>query len=111
MRTPFKNAMIWSLVLGWCGCCMPFPTSALYAQDAPKTSRCYRLAIEGMTCKECAINVKKALANAPGTGEAKVNYVKAEASVCAKPGTNITAEALVKVVEKAGYKAKVKRQS
>lgn len=109
MRTTL--AMILSLVLGWCESCPSFPTNALYAQDAPKTSRCYLLAIEGMTCKECATHQQKALANVPGVAEAKVNYAKAEASVCAKPGANVSAETLVKVVEKAGYKAKVKRQS
>lgn len=111
MRTTFKDAMILSLALGWCGCCASFPTSALYAQAAPKAGRCYLLAIEGMTCQECATHVQKALANVPGVAEAKVNYAKAEASVCAKPGANFAAETLVKVVEKAGYKAKVKRQS
>ena len=40
-----------------------------------------------------------------------MNYAKAEASVCAKQGANVASETLVKVVEKAGYKAKVKRQS
>ena len=111
MRTTFKDAMILSLALGWCGCCASFPTSALYAQAAPKAGRCYLLAIEGMTCQECATHVQKALANVPGVAEAKVNYAKAEASVCAKQGVNVASETLVKVVEKAGYKAKVKRQS
>lgn len=61
-----------------------------------------------MTCEQCAAHVQKALVQVPGVAEAKVNYAKAEASVCTRPGATVTWETLVKVVEKAGYKAKVK---
>jgi Cu+-exporting ATPase len=70
--------------------------------------RCYLLGIEGMTCENCAAHVQKALTQVPGVAEAKVTYAKGEASVCIKKGTAVTDETLVKAVEKAGYKAKVK---
>jgi copper chaperone CopZ len=99
------------LALAWCGCCASLPVGDLHAQTNAKVSRCYRLGIEGITCEHCAGHVKQTLAEVPGVAEAKVSYAKAEADVCIKPGANVTGETLVKAVQKAGYKAKVKWQS
>ena len=71
----------------------------------------YSLSIEGMTCEACAAHVKRSLTEVPGVAEAQVSFAKAEATVIARTGATVTSEALVKAVERAGYKAKVKRQS
>lgn len=110
MRTVVQNAML-MIVMTWCGCCASFSSGELYAQSVAKASRCYVLNIQGMTCEGCAVHVQKALTKVPGVAEAKVTYTKAEASICTRPSATVTGERLVKAVEKAGYKAKVKWQS
>lgn len=107
MQTIVQNVMMMTLMT-WCGCCASFTTSTAYAQPPAPASKCYVLSIQGMTCEQCAVHLQKELAKVPGVAEAKVNYAKAEASVCTRPGANVTGVTLVKVVEKAGYKAKVK---
>jgi copper chaperone CopZ len=99
------------LTLAWCGCCASLPVGELHAQTPTKASRCYLLEIKGMTCEGCAAHVQKALVHVPGVAEAKVTYAKSEAQVCIKPGQTVSGDPLVKAVEKAGYKAKVKWQS
>lgn len=111
MRTMVQGTIFLSLALGWCGCCASFSVNELRAQSVAKAARCYLLGIDGMTCKGCAAHVQKALLKVPGVVEAKVNYAKAEATVCTGSGSNVTGETLVKAVEKAGYKAKVKSRS
>lgn len=111
IRSPIGGATLLGLSLAWCGCCSSFFGSHLHAQTIAKASRCYLLSIEGMSCEHCAGHVKKALMEVPGVADAKVTYAKAEAEVCIKPGTVVTGETLVQAVQKAGYKAKVKRQS
>ncbi len=110
MRTIVQNGLLLSLMT-WCGCCASFSSTGLYAQSTGKASRCYVLSIQGMTCEGCAAHVQKALVQVPGVAEAKVSYAKAEASVCMRPGATVSGETLVKAVEKAGYKGKVKWQS
>lgn len=104
MKTIVQNVMMMTLMT----CCASFTTITAYAQSPAPASKCYALSIQGMTCEQCAVHLQKALAKVPGVAEAKVIYAKAEASVCTRPGANVTGETLVKVVEKAGYKAKVK---
>jgi copper chaperone CopZ len=111
VRMPMRIGTFLGLTLAWCGCCASLPVSDLHAQTSTRASQCYRLSIEGMTCEHCAGHVKKALGEVPGVAEAKVTYAKAEAEVCIKPGATVTGETLVKAVEKAGYKAKMKWQS
>lgn len=79
------------------------------AREKDDGARCYLLAIEGMTCKECATHVQKSLAKVPGVAKATVSYEKSEADVCTRPNSDVRSEELVKAVERAGYKAKVKR--
>jgi copper chaperone CopZ len=104
-------ATLLGLTLAWCGCCASFFGNQLHAQVTARASRCYRLAIEGMSCEHCTGHVKKALMEVPGVADAKVSYAKAEAEVCIKPGYAVTGETLVRAVQKAGYRAKVKWQS
>lgn len=111
IRPMMGVATLLGLSLAWCGCCTSFFGSHLHAQTVVRASRCYRLGIEGMSCEHCTGHVKKALVEVPGVAEAKVTYAKAEAEVCVKPGVAVTGETLVKAVEKAGYRAKVKWQS
>lgn len=110
MRALFPlKVMTLSLML-CCGCCLSIGVPTALAQPAPRAGKCYVLSIQGMTCEDCATHLQKGLSAVPGVAEAKVHFRKAEASVCTKPGADVTPEALVKAVEKAGYKAKVKMQ-
>ena len=79
--------------------------------DADSAAQCFVLSIEGMTCKECATHVQKALAKVSGVAKASVSFDKSEADVCTRAGSNVRTDDLLKAVEKAGYKAKVKRKS
>lgn len=108
---PMAFATFLGLSLAWSGCCMSPFSGTLHAQSTAKASHCYRLGVEGMTCEHCAGHVKKVLIEVTGVAEAKVTYARAEAEVCIKPGAAVMGETLVKALEKAGYKAKVKWQS
>jgi len=109
MRALFPlKVMTLSLML-CCGCSLSIGVPTALAQPAPQAGKCYTLSIQGMTCEDCATHLQKALAGVPGVAEAKVNFRKAEATVCTRPGSTVAPEALVRVVEKAGYKAKVKQ--
>lgn len=81
------------------------------AQDAQfaQAALCRVLSIQGMTCETCATHVQKELTKRPGVAEARVSYQKGEATVCTKAGADIPVTTLIKLVEKAGYKATLKR--
>ena len=66
------------------------------------------LAIEGMTCASCTARVEKALERVPGVDRATVNLADESASVETGPDT-VTVEDLLHAVEKAGYRASVRR--
>ncbi len=63
-----------------------------------------RLQIGGMTCATCANRIEKVLRKAPGVATAQVNFASEIATVAITPGA-ITAEALIAVVERAGFRA------
>lgn len=118
LRMAINSAM--SLVMGVSLSCLPCCCAfvgpvvrpALGAStDADSSAQCFLLSIEGMTCKACATHVHKALAKVSGVANASVSFEKSETDVCTKAGTNVRVEDLLKAVEKAGYKAKVKRKS
>ena len=109
MRTVIGMGAVLALSLGCCSC--GIETSEAQAQSPARASRCYLLDIKGMTCEQCATHVQKALVGVPGVAEAKITFAKAEAQACIRPGYTVTGETLVRAVEKAGYKAKVKWQS
>ncbi len=98
-------------MMTWCGCFMSLASSEADGQSAPRVSTCYDLEVQGMTCEACAVHVQKGLSKVPGVGEVKVDFEKGEAFVCVKPGATVAGETLVTAVEKAGYKAKLKRRS
>jgi len=61
------------------------------------------LKITGMHCPDCAVKVEEALRETKGTVSAKVSYLKKTADVEVHDG--VSAEALAKSVEAAGYGA------
>lgn len=61
------------------------------------------LAVTGMSCKHCQAHVKEALEKVPGVASAEVDLEGAKA--CVKADDSVTADALVKAVEAAGYGA------
>lgn len=63
------------------------------------------LEVQGMTCEHCKAKVEKALEEIEGVEEVKVSLFKKQAKV---KGENLEGEKLVKAVEEAGYKAKIK---
>ncbi len=63
------------------------------------------LDIGGMTCGSCAARVQKALGSAPGVAQAGVNFATGRASVRLEQGEN-DRQALVEVVERAGYEVR-----
>ena len=61
------------------------------------------LAVTGISCKHCQAHVKEALEKVPGVASAEVDLEGAKA--CVKADDSVTADALVKAVEAAGYGA------
>lgn len=61
------------------------------------------LAVTGMSCKHCQAHVKEALEKVTGVASAEVDLEGAKA--CVKADDSVTADALVKAVEAAGYGA------
>jgi Cu+-exporting ATPase len=61
-----------------------------------------RFPVEGMTCAACALRVEKSLNAVPGV-RASVNFADESASVDYDPAIT-SSEAIVKAVEKAGYR-------
>lgn len=78
--------------------------SAVQAQDI-KAAQNITLSIQGMTCSSCVLHIQKALRKVPGVYAAKVSYESKKADVAA--GKDVFPEALVKAVEKEGYRARV----
>jgi mercuric reductase len=62
------------------------------------------LSIEGMTCDHCAATIQRALANVPGVKRAEVSFPQKRAEIST---TEAPPDALVRAVEKAGYRAAV----
>jgi P-type Cu+ transporter len=61
------------------------------------------LAIEGMTCSNCARHVTEALQSTPGVANAEVNLSENRATVAWKPDAAVEVEALIASVREAGY--------
>jgi P-type Cu+ transporter len=76
--------------------------------DAPAAST-VELALEGMTCAACAARIEKVLNRLPGT-HAAVNFAT-ETATARLDASAAGTHALVAAVERAGYKARVKRDS
>lgn len=104
---------------GCCGCGVSLESTAwandtiqkcrVDARAGDKTSDCcYVLEIKGMSCESCAEHVATALRQVPGVVDAKVVFRDSQAKVHPKPGSRLKGDALVKAVEKAGYRAKIK---
>ena len=75
----------------------------------PETSGPQRvdLALEGMTCAACAARIEKVLNRVPGA-QAAVNFASESAAVTFDPAQS-GAEQLIAAVERAGYRARIKR--
>lgn len=73
------------------------------AGDQATASLDVKLSVRGMTCNHCTDKVKAALEGVPGVTKADVNLEKNEATVTYDKGKT-SPEALVKAVEKAGFK-------
>jgi copper chaperone len=83
--------------------------AGLYAAEE-KANLDVKISVRGMTCSGCASGVKAALEKVPGVTKAEVSLEKNEASVTYEKGKT-TPEALVKAVEKAGYKASLQKEA
>src|SRR5262245_32523892 len=63
------------------------------------------LAVEGMTCSNCALHVTEALQGIPGVASAGVLLERGQATVRWKPDSAPNSEQLIEAVQKAGYSA------
>lgn len=66
-----------------------------------------RLAIKGMHCTSCAMNIDGDLEDTPGVKEAKTNYARQE-TVVTFEDNQVTTSELIAVIQKLGYDATVK---
>jgi len=81
--------------------------SVASVSSAPRAESQVELALEGMTCAACATRIEKTLNRIPGTSAA-VNFATDSARVRYDPD-QASRESLIAAVERAGYKARVRR--
>ena len=79
------------------------------AGDEATTALDVKLSVRGMTCADCTSKVEAALKAVPGVTKAEVSLEKNEAMVTYEKGKT-TPEALVKAVEKAGFKCAMPKE-
>lgn len=60
------------------------------------------IAIEGMTCEACAVNIENALKNVPGVAAAEVSYGERQAIIGVTPGSQPPREAILSAIASAG---------
>src|SRR3989339_581764 len=80
------------------------------AAERPKGINRVSLDIEGMHCSSCALLIEKSIRKVDGVKETNVNFAAEKASVLID-GTVVEKDALLKAVEKAGYKASLTQQN
>jgi copper chaperone CopZ len=109
----FNQAVLW-VATAAVGAFAFFPSYSPYLLTSSGTGMSHGAAdslkpvivkIEGMTCEACAAHVQRALAEVPGVEAASVSYSESKARVLVKPASTPSHDALLKAIEKAGYKA------
>ncbi len=85
-----------------CPACAAAPAAEALALQAPKDAT-ITLSLPTIHCAACMSAVERALNAAPGVRTARVNLTQKRVSIAAAP--DVTAEALIPVVEAAGYEA------
>lgn len=87
-----------------CPACVAAPdASATPDRPLPAAPKRIELSLPGIHCAGCISGVERALQAVPGVSSARVNLTLRRASIDAAPG--VTAEALIDVLDGAGYKA------
>lgn len=66
------------------------------------------IAIEGMTCEGCSVALERAIKGVSGVLSAKVDYKNKQVVVSTEACCPFPKDEILKAVENAGYKAKVK---
>ena len=79
------------------------PESAVASNEINRQTE---LAVEGMTCSNCARHVTEALQDVPGVASAGVSLDQGKATVRWKPGIGLQPDLAIKAVEAAGYHAR-----
>lgn len=103
-----------SLVANVCGCGVckvnaadnKISHAALVNREEPKT---VTLKITGMSCAGCASHIHSALSKTAGIISDEVKY-PGDIAIIKYDASKITVEEIIKVVEKAGYKAAVQKE-
>ena len=113
----FNEMMLWAATLGVLLIAL-FPNwnGLIPGGDSPEPSGAagedggQRLVLEvrGMTCEGCAATVRQALSNVAGVARVQVDYARAEAVVKGKPGSAVRPEDVLRALEDAGFRGKVK---
>ena len=82
-------------------CALPASLSSIKEADQQPVV----LELEGLTCEGCAATVGQALSQMPDVARVQVRYPESRAEIDPKPGARLSADALVKAVKEAGYRA------
>jgi copper chaperone CopZ len=89
------------------GCCAVSQTKAISPVSTTVSDNSIVLKLEGLTCEGCAATVRQALSRARDVSDVQVDFQNSRAVIIPKTRTALSAEDLVKVVEKTGYHAKI----
>ncbi|MEX2569518.1 MAG: heavy-metal-associated domain-containing protein [Cyclobacteriaceae bacterium] len=112
-----KKHLIVSIVLFTLGiaqanaqCCQPTSEKATTEKAVQKKTETVKLKITGMTCAGCSNHISSALKAVDGVIEHSVEYPGDLATITYDPAKT-NAEAIIKVIEKTGYKAEIRKET
>lgn len=91
-------------------CCKPNDSKAQTANTNQQEGKTLKLKITGMTCAGCSNHISNALKEVDGIIEHKVEYPGDLATIQYDP-SKTNPEAIIKVIEKTGYKAEIIKEN
>lgn len=90
--------------------CKPTSDKTTTEKAVRQNAKTVKLKITGMTCADCSNHISTALKGVDGVIEQSVEYPGDLATITYNPDKT-NPEAIIKVIEKTGYKAKIIKQS
>ena len=91
-------------------CCKPASDKATTEKTTQENTETVKLKITGMTCASCSNHISTALKSVDGIIEHSVEYPGDLATITYNP-YKTNPEAIIKVIEKTGYKAKIIKET
>lgn len=91
-------------------CCKPTSIKSTTEKTVQENTKIIKLKITGMTCSGCSNHISTVLKNVDGVIEQSVKYPDDLATISYDPAKT-SSEAIIKVIEKTGYKAEIIKET